>query len=311
LVTARMAAERGVKLVLAARNEDALRQHAGEINQLGGTAIHVVADVGREEDIQKIVEAAVEKFGGFDTWVNNAGVSIFGKVVDTSTEDMHQLFETNFWGTVYGSVAAVAHLRERGGTIINIGSVFSDRATPVQSIYSASKHAVKGFTDALRMEIEADKLPISVTLIKPGRIDTPYAEHARSYQQEQPSHRGLVYPPESVAEGILYCTEHRRRDMYIGSQARLFAMLGAIAPRLTDRIMEKTQFRAHTSDRPSRGPDDNGLHHAGFGLQERGNHLGWMRSTSLYTKATTHPAATFLILAGVAATLATVRKRSA
>lgn len=309
LVTARMAARRGAKLVLAARNQDALRELAAEINTSGGQAVDVVADVGRLEDVERIAQTAIDRFGGFDTWVNDAGVSLFGKLVDTSIPDMHRLFETNFWGAVYGSLAAVRHLRSRGGTLINVGSVFSDRATPVQSIYSASKHAMKGFTDALRMELEADDLPIQVTLVKPGRIDTPYGEHARSYQAEQPSHRGMVYPPESVAEAILYCAEHRRRDMYVGSQARLAAMLGAVAPRLTDIIMEKTQFKAHKSDRPSRGPDDNALYHAGYGMHERGEHLGWMRTTSLYTKATTHPAWAGLALAGLVVGAAALGRR--
>lgn len=307
LVTARMATKRGAKLVLASRNQSALRGLVKEITAAGGEAIDMVADVGREDDVQRIAEAAVETYGRIDTWVNDAGVSLFGKLVDTKMDDMHRLFETNFWGAVYGSLAAVKAMREHGGTVINIGSVFSDRATPVQSIYSASKHAMKGFTDALRMELEADRLPIQVTLIKPGRIDTPYAEHARSYQKEQPSHRGMVYPPESVAEGILYCAEHRRRDMYIGSQARLVAMLGAVAPRFTDIVMEKTQFRAHKSDRPSRGPDDNALWHPSYGGQERGQHLGWMRGTSLYTKGSTHPLVTVAALAGAVLAFASVR----
>jgi hypothetical protein len=97
--------------------------------------------------------------------------------------------------------------------------------------------------------------------------------------------------------------------MYIGSQARLAALLGEVAPRLTDFVMEKTQFKAHKSDRPSRGPDDNALYHAGYGLQERGNHLGWMRRTSLYTKAFTHPLETCLLLGGAAMTFALLRRR--
>jgi short-subunit dehydrogenase len=202
---------------------------------------------------------------------------------------MERLFKTNFWGCVYGSSIAVEHLKKRGGALINVGSFFSDRATPVQSIYSASKHAMKGYTDALRMELEKEGAPISVSLVKPARIDTPYAEHARSYQEKQPSHRGIVYPPEIAAEGILYCAEHPKRDMYIGGQAKLAKIMGDVAPRLTDKVMEWTQFRAHRSDRPSRGPDDNGLHHPGYSLQENGNHLGWMRATSLYTKASMHP----------------------
>jgi short-subunit dehydrogenase len=144
LVTARMAAQRGARLVLAARSEDALRRLADEIQAEGGEAVTVVADVGREEDVRRIGEAAVEYFGGFDTWVNNAGVSIYGRVLEVSTEDHRKLFETNYWGVVHGSYVAAEHLRTRGGAIITVGSSLSDRAIPLQGTYCASKHAVKG-----------------------------------------------------------------------------------------------------------------------------------------------------------------------
>ncbi|GAB1539706.1 SDR family oxidoreductase [Scytonema sp. NUACC21] len=301
LVTARMAAQKNAKLVLAARNEDALRQLVDEINSKGGQAIYVVADVGCEEDVNRIAEAAIASFGSFDTWVNNAGVSIFGLCQDVSIPDMKRMFDTNFWGTVYGSRVAVKHFKERGGTgaLINIGSFFGDRATPVQSTYSASKHALHGWTDALRMELEAQKAPISVTLIHPGRIDTPYNEHARSYMPKQPAHRGMIYPPEAVAEAILYSAEHPKRDMFVGFQAKFFAVLGGISPRLMDKLMEIWMFPSQQSDRPSRDREDNALYRAGYGMHERGTHQGWIRSNSLYVKATKHPLLTTVTVASL------------
>src|SRR5437868_737988 len=125
LTTARMAAKRGARLVLAARNEEALRQLTDEINRGGGQAAFVTADVGNEDDVRRIARTAVERFGGFDTWVNDAGVGIYGRLLDVSTADMRRLFDTNFWGVVYGSLEAARHLRQRGGpdggAIINIG----------------------------------------------------------------------------------------------------------------------------------------------------------------------------------------------
>lgn len=291
LVTARMAAKRGTKLVLAARNEDALKQLTEEIRSKGGQATYVVADVGIEEDVNRIAEVAIREFGTFDTWVNNAGVSIFGSCEEVTIPDMKRMFDTDFWGVVYGSRAAVKHFKERGvnGALINVGSFFGDRATPVQSTYCCAKHAVHGWTDALRMELEAQKAPVSVTLIHPGRIDTPYNEHARSYLSKQPAHRGMIYPPESVAEAILFAAEHPKRDMYVGFQAKFFAVLGAIAPRLMDKLMEVWMYPSQHSDRPSRSREDNALYHAGYGMHERGTHQGWIRSGSLYVKAEKHP----------------------
>lgn len=305
LVTARIAAKRGAQLVLVSRNQEALTQLAKEINCEGGHALAVPADIGVPESAHQIVRASLEHFGGFDTWINNAGVSIFGRLDQVTKEDMHRLFQTNFWGVVYGSLAAAKHLKQRGGAIINIGSVFSDRATPMQSIYAASKHAVKGFTDALRMELEAEGTPISVTLIKPGRIDTPYTEHARNYQEKQPSHHGMIYPPEAVAEAILHCAEHPRRDLYVGSQAKIVTLVGTLAPRLMDKLMEKTQLKVNHDDKPSHAPEDNALHHAGYGMHEHGEHKGWLRSRSLYTKASLHRGVTAAALVGFGAAILT------
>src|SRR3954452_14882237 len=136
LSTARMAAQRGAKVVLAARNEDALRQLENEINSAGGQAAHVVADVGKEEDVKRIADVAVQRFGGFDTWVNDAGGSIYGRIEQISNEDNRRLFQTNFWGVVYGSQTALGHLKHRGGSIINVGSTVSTRAIPLQGMYS-------------------------------------------------------------------------------------------------------------------------------------------------------------------------------
>jgi short-subunit dehydrogenase len=291
LVTARMAAHRGAKLVLAARNQQALSQLVDEIRSQGGQAIYVVADVGQEEEVDRIAERAIAGFETFDTWVNNAGISIFGRCMDVSIPDMKRMFDTDFWGVVYGSRAAVRHFKHRGsnGALINVGSFLGDRAVAVQSTYSAAKHAVHGWTDALRMELEAEKAPVCVTLIHPGRIDTPYNEHARSYMPNQPAHRGMIYPPESVAEAILYAAAHQKRDMFVGSQAKLLAILGGISPRLTDKLMEIWAFPSQQSDRPSRDREDNALYKAGYGLQERGTHQGWIRSGSLYVQASEHP----------------------
>src|SRR4030095_4830480 len=138
-----------------------------EINSSGETkAVYAVADVGNEGDVKRIAAEALNTFGGFDTWVNNAGVSVYGNIEEVAVEDMRQVFETNFWGTVYGSLVAASYLKGLGGALINVGSTLSDRAIPLQGIYCASKHAVKGFTDAFRMELEADGFPTSVALIK-------------------------------------------------------------------------------------------------------------------------------------------------
>lgn len=225
--------------------------------------------------------------------------------LEVSIPDMKRMFDTDFWGVVYGSRVAANHFKQRGsaGALINVGSFLGDRAVVVQSTYSAAKHAVHGWTDALRMELEAEKAPVSVTLIHPGRIDTPYNEHARSYMPKQPAHRGMIYPPESVAEAILYAAEHPKRDMFVGFQAKALAVLGGVSPRLTDKLMEIWGFFSQQSDRPSRSREDNALYRAGYGMHERGTHQGWIRSGSWYVKAEKHPAIATMVVAGVGAAI--------
>jgi short-subunit dehydrogenase len=301
LVTARMAARRGARLVLAARSEEALRRLAAEINSAGGEAIYVIADVGREEDVRRIAAAAIERFHHFDTWVNDAGVSIYGHLLDVPSEDHRRLFETNFWGVVYGSRVAAEHLRKRGGALINIGSTLSDRAIPIQGMYSASKHAVKGFTDALRMELEAAGAPVSVTLVKPGAINTPYPQHAKNYLDAEPTLPPPVYAPEVVAEAILHCAEHPERDVFAGGGGKAISVSEKYAPRLTDKAMELTMTAGmQKSSRPPRSREDNGLYKAAGELRERGEYEGHTAESSLYTKASLNPVKTTALLIGVA-----------
>ena len=115
LATAEAAAKKGVKLVLAARSEDALREIVGRITAAGGQAIHVACDVGRRSDVERLAEAAIQRFGRIDTWVNDAGISIYGKLEDVGEEDMRKLFDTNFWGLVSGSLVALRHMKSTGG----------------------------------------------------------------------------------------------------------------------------------------------------------------------------------------------------
>ena len=300
LTTARMAAKAGAKVVLVARSEDALKQLADEINAADGRAIYIVADVGDPDEVQRVSELALETFGGFDTWVNDAGVGIWGKVTETSLADMHRLFDTNFWGVVYGSLEAVKVLRQRGGALINVGSAVSDRVVHMQGVYSSSKHAVKGFTDAIRMELEADDAPVSVTLIKPGAINTPFPEHARNYMSEEPGLPPPVYAPETVAKAILHCAQVPTRDLFVGSGGKSLSSLGYHAPRLGDKLMESDAFVAmNKSKEPRQRPfSDSGLEHPANRLSERGNYKGHTKEVSLYTQAKTNPWIAGAVVAG-------------
>jgi short-subunit dehydrogenase len=307
LATARRAAQRGVRVVLCSRNEPELRDAVSGIEQSGGTARYAVADVSQPDDVERLATLAIQEFGALDTWVNNAGVSFYGRLTEVAIEDMRRLFEVNFWGTVYGSRAAVARMRGTGGALINIGSIVSDRAIPLQGAYSAAKHAIKGFTDALRMELEEEHAPISVTLIKPSAIDTPYFEHAKNYMEVEPKPPAPVYAPDVVAAAILRAAEHSVRDITIGGGGRLLTAVGAALPRLTDYYMERTMFGSQQSELRPKQRSGNLYEPVGRENLERGAYRGHVMQSSWYTQARLSPGRA-LLAAGVGlAVLAGIR----
>lgn len=300
LATALAAAQAGAKVVLAARNTQALARIEKKIKKDGGDAIFVVADVGSQAAVQKIADAALNRYGRIDTWVNNAGVSIYGKLNEVTDDDHRKLFDTNFWGTVYGSLTAVKYLKTNGGALINLGSEVSDIAIPLQGMYSASKHAVKGFTDALRVELMEDKAPVSVTLIKPAGINTPYTEHAKNYTDKVPTLPPPVYAPEEVAYAILHAAEHPYRDIPVGGGSKLMSSANKYMPGVMDWINSRFLTDQQLENEPARH-HEGALHKPGRGGHVHGNHKGYVMKTSLYTRATLHPLVTGVIAAGLGA----------
>lgn len=251
LATARMAARQGATVVAVARNEDALRHLTEEINKMGGICMYVQADVGKEGDVIRTANAAIASFGKFDTWINSASVSTPGGSLDVSIEEMKRMFDTNFWGMVYGSRAAVDHYKQRrgSGAIINTGIFYRDRTALLQSTYAASKYAAHGWTEVFRLELEKENIPVSVSLIHPGSPDKPADVNEPSSTETVTGSFRNIYAPEEVAEAILYCAQHPKREMFVGFQAKLFSVLGGISPRLTDKIMDVVMPSA-PSDRP-------------------------------------------------------------
>ncbi|KMO36368.1 short-chain dehydrogenase [Methylobacterium variabile] len=305
LATARMAVERGARVVLAARSEDVLARIAAE---LGPGALAVTADVGRREDVEAVAEKAVAAFGGFDTWVNVAGLTVYGPLREIAQEDHERLIRTNFWGTVNGSLVAAEHLRRRGGALINVGSIASDLAFPFQGLYAASKHAVKGFTDTLRMELIAEGAPVSVTLVKPASVDTPLPDRARNYMDRQPTLPPPIYPPEEVANAILHAAVHPQRDIFVGGGGKLFVMGKEFAPGAYDELAPAIIALQKRSE-PPRSPQG-ALHAPREAGRERGDPPTYVMRTSAYTRATLHPLATTAgVAAGLAATAALILGR--
>lgn len=310
LATARAAAEAGASVVLVARNEPELREICEDIRARGGLADHVAADVGSRDELRRVVDTVIQRYGGFDTWVNNAGTSIYAQLWDTPEQDHRQLFETNYWGVVHGSLEALRHLRRHGGALINIGSVLSDMPAALQGAYTASKHAVQGFTSSLRLELIHDGAPVSVTLIKPSGIATPFPEHARNYMDEAARVPPPAYHPRLVADAILHAATIPARELVVGGAGRMMTLFARLLPNLADRVYARALYPASlVSGRPNDSRP--GLYRASSEGRELGGHPPIVRETSLYTAVERRPIMS-LALTAAALALATglARRRS-
>ena len=241
--------------MLAARSGETLDEIARRITAEGGEAIAVPCDVSDRAQVDRLAQEAVTRFGRIDTWVNDAGIAIYGRLDEVSEEDSRRLFETNFWGVVHGSLAALPHLKRGGGALINLGSEVSEAAIPLLGMYTASKHAVKGFTDALRVEIEdLDKAPVSITLIQPTAVDTPFPQHARNYQDKEAKLPTPQIEPQQVADAILEAAVTPTRSKKVGAMAVVNTTMAKILPSLGDKMAAMQADRQHY-DEPPRNPE--------------------------------------------------------
>jgi short-subunit dehydrogenase len=283
--TALQLAERGASVVVAARNEEALAELVRQVERIGGQAEAVVTDVADADQVERLAQRAVERFGRIDTWVNNAAVSIYAPVENVEPEEMERLIRVNLLGQMYGSRAAIPHMRRQGGgTIVNVGSALSDRAVPLQSAYVASKHGVAGFSEALRLEMIEEGTGIDVVLIMPSSMNTPLFNFARSKIGVQPMPVPPVYEPRVVAEAILHAAEHGGREVVVGGWGKMLTVAQWLSPSLLDRYMLQGA-RAWKQQQTAR-PDDarDNLFEASTGPGATTGDFGRdSKATSLYT----------------------------
>ncbi|WP_165234950.1 SDR family oxidoreductase [Aquisphaera insulae] len=294
-------ARRGAALTLAARNEAALKELAKEIRDAGGRAHVVVTDVAEWPQVENLAREAVSAYGRVDTWVNNAGVSVYAHFEDYSIEEIDRIIRVDLMGQIYGVKAILPRMRQqKGGTIVNVGSMLSVRSIPLQSIYCAAKHAVKGFTDSLRLELEYEQSGIQVTLIMPGAINTPFFDHARSKMGYKAAPPNPVYQPEAVAEAIVHASEHPLRDVFVGFSAKSADLIDRLSPALGDQILLAGGygFASQKSARPDNGRDNLFAPLPGPGATH-GEHPGF--TSSWYTRVFEQNPALKVAAAGLAA----------
>ncbi len=232
-------ARRGANLVLAARRKNLLKAVADECKRRGVKAVVVETDVSDPDQVQKLADTAISKFGKIDIWVNDAGVSTMGRYDEIPLDEHEQVIETNLLGTMYGSYEAIKHFRKQGsGTLINIGSYLSKGSAPYQAAYVASKHGVRGLSTAIRQELEADGLDrIHVCTIMPTSMDTPFFEHAGQHTGHPNRPATPVYDPSLVVDAIIRVSLEPEPEVMVGRSAKVAGLFGKVAPLLLERLM--------------------------------------------------------------------------
>jgi short-subunit dehydrogenase len=233
---AREFAGKGSKVVLAARSEHKLSKIAQEINNSGGEAFYVKTDVTIEKDCKHLIDGTVEKYGGIDILVNNAGLSMRAAFIDVDVRVLHRLMDVNFWGTVYCTKFALPYLLERKGSLIGVSSVAGFHGLPGRTGYSASKFAMHGFLETIR--IENLKKGLHVMIIAPGFTSTEIRKHALTAngqeQGESPRDEQSLMSPQYVAKWVLKGIRKRKRNKLLTWEGRLTALFQRIVPDFVD-----------------------------------------------------------------------------
>lgn len=308
-------ARRRARVVLAARNAEALDTLAAEVERIGGLALAVPADVTDYGQVAGLAARAAERFGRIDTWVNLAAVSSYGTVEQMDLDDLRRVIEVNLLGQIHGMKAALPYLRGSGGTIVNVSSTLGKRAVPLQAAYCAAKHGVVGFGEALRLELRSERVPVNVVDVLPSSINTPLFEHARSKIGVLPAPIPPIYEPRVVADAIVAVAQRPVRQVFVGGAGRLLDAAQRLSPGLVDRLLlgpgriverqrtDRPDDNVDNLDGPSRGPGrTTGL----FGERSK--------STSVYTSVLTrYPAggrfAAAILLATAVGALRRLRQR--
>ena len=234
--TAREFAKSGSKVVLAARSEERLSRIVDEIREAEGDAIYVTTDVSIEEDCKNLIRKTVEKYGTVHILVNNAGLSMRATFVDVDLKVLHRLMNVNFWGTVYCTKYALPYLLQQKGSLVGVSSVAGFHGLPGRTGYSASKFAIHGFLETIR--IENLKKGLHVMILAPGFTTTEIRKHALlsngSEQGESPRDEHKLMPPDHVARWVLKGIRKKKRNKLLTWDGRLTALFQRIIPGFVD-----------------------------------------------------------------------------
>lgn len=244
-------AKKKARIGLIARAEQSLEDTRREVEQLGGEALILPLDVADADAVFAAAKTVSEKWGPIDIWINNAMVSVFSPVKEMTAEEYRRVTEVTYLGYVYGTLAALKQMLPRNrGKIIQVGSALAFRSIPLQSAYCAAKHAIKGFTESLRVELLHDKSDVSVTLVNLPAVNTPQFRWVRSRLPRSPQPVPPIYQPEVIAQGIYWAAHSKRRALRIGVSTDIALWAEKLSPGFADRHLAKMGYDSQQTFAP-------------------------------------------------------------
>jgi short-subunit dehydrogenase len=271
--TVRAFARAGADVALIARNEEALHAARAEVEACGRRALVLPLDVA---DASAVTAAAAEteaRLGPIDAWVNNAMVTVVSPVAQLQADEVRRVTEVTYLGTVHGTLAALRYMLPRNrGSIVQVGSALAYRSIPLQAPYCGAKFAVRGFTDALRTELEHMRSRVSLTMVQMPALNTPQFQWCRTRMPHTPQPVPPIFEPEVAARAIVFASRHRRREIFVGGSTALAVWAAKLMPRQSDRYLARTGYLSQQTNEPvdydrhdnlwSSPPGDYGAHGA-------------------------------------------------
>jgi NAD(P)-dependent dehydrogenase (short-subunit alcohol dehydrogenase family) len=248
--TARLFGERGARVALIARGQAGLDGAARDVEEAGGTALAISADVADYDQVTAAARKVEEQFGPIDVWVNVAFTSVFAPFEEITAAEFRRVTEVSYLGFVHGTMAALATMRPRDrGTIVQVGSALGERSIPLQSAYCGAKHAINGFTSSLRCELRHENSGVHVTVVQMPAVNTPQFSWVRSRLPKQPQPVPPIYQPEVAARGVLYAADHpQRRQYWVGASTAATLLANRVAPAVLDRYLARTGYDSQQTD---------------------------------------------------------------
>ncbi|TAL87208.1 MAG: SDR family NAD(P)-dependent oxidoreductase [Rhodanobacter sp.] len=249
--TAQRFARDGANVVLLARGSKALDGAAQELRDMGCKVLAVPVDVADAEQVEAAAERIEQELGPIDIWINVAMATIFAPVSDITAAEFRRATEVTYLGAVHGTMSALKRMRSRNrGKIVQVGSALAYRSVPLQSAYCGAKFAIRGFTDALRVELMHEKSKITVTMVQLSAFNTPQFQWGRTRLPRRPQPVPPIYQPEVAADGIHYAAHHRRRELWVGFPAVKAILGNGVVPWLADRKLAKKGYTGQMDDQP-------------------------------------------------------------